>query len=423
METLSMWEATSTQRLHRTSLDQDVSTDVVIIGAGYTGLSTAYHLQKQGIQTVVLEQSYVGSGASGRNGGEVLTGYHGSMKHWMEKKGEQAAKEMFQLSLDAINLVEQIIREQNIQCDFKRNGDFYAAYKEADLDAMKAEQEVLHKHFDHTVEIVERNELRNELATSFYVGGRVDPKSAHFHPFNYAVGLAKAVEGHGGTIFERTEALAIKRSKQQVVIKTEKGTVTAKELVIATNGYAGPLHKTIQRSVVPVESIMIATEPLPEKLVEKLIVHDRAVADSKNLLYYFRRTADNRLAFGGSGRSSSKRDQKRLFENLHKGMLTVFPQLYDRKIAFEWGGKVAFTTEKLPYIGQLDDGTYYAFGYAGHGAAMSSMLGKQLAEAIYSHTPVSIPLAKRQLQTIPFHQHYQKGISLMKFYYKHQDRR
>ncbi|UFT99092.1 FAD-binding oxidoreductase [Radiobacillus kanasensis] len=422
MDNVSLWEATSNTRSKHPSLEGDQHCDVVIIGGGYSGLATSYFLQQKGVRTIILEKNLVGSGASGRNGGEVLTGFIGSASSLIKKKGLENAKRMFQMSLDSIDLIENIIELNGMDCSFKRNGSLLAAYKPEHVEGFKKEQEVLEKEFDYRVEVVKPEEIQSELKTTFYHGGRVDPSSAHFHPLNYALGLADAVVKHGGTIYENSNAIRVERENNKVIVHTDKGRVFAKEIVIVTNAYSGDLNKTIKRTIIPIESIMVATEPLPPEMLEELIKHDRAVSDTKHLLYYFRRTADNRVAFGGSGRSSSKRDQKQLFNRLAEGMVNVFPDLKDAKVEYQWGGKVGFTKEKLPYVGQLKDGTYFAFGYAGHGAAMSTYMGKVIAEKITSEEQESNPLEVNRVMPIPFHSQHEKAVSLMKYYYKYKDR-
>lgn len=422
MNYLSMWEATANERINYPTLEGDHQCDVVIIGGGYSGLSTSYHLQEKNCQTIVLEKGRVGGGASGRNGGEVLTGYLGTMQGWADKFGIDTAKKMWQLSLDSIDLIEGIIEKHEITCDFIRKGDFYAAYKATHLEGMKKEQEFMERELGYEeITIIEKKDLKTELHTDFYQGGRVDARSAHFHPLNYALGLGEAATERGAKIFENSEALRVERENNKVIVHTQNGRVLADEIVIVTNAYSGDLNLTIKRAVIPVESIMIATEPLPEEVMEDLIPNNRAVADSKNLLYYFRRTADNRMAFGGSGRAASTSGLRRMYEELHTGMLSVFPQLKDAVIEYRWGGKVGFTKDMLPYIGQLENGTYFAFGYGGHGAAMASMLGKVLAKAITNEGRMDNPLKVEKLRPIPFHSQHAKAVGLIKFYKKLQD--
>lgn len=424
MDLISLWEATSNEVKRRPRLEDEQRCDVVIIGGGYTGLSTAYHLQKFSCSTIVLEKKKVGFGASGRNGGEVLTGFIKKMSELKQSKGLDTARKMLRMSLDSIDLIENIIRENNISCSFQRDGHIIAAYNPKHMEPLKKEQEILKKDFDYEVKILDREELyQTELASRFYHGGYIDENSASFHPYNYALGLAEAVENAGGTIYENSEVIKIQwEAKDRVVVTTEHGRVIAKELVLATNAYSSEkLNKTIAHTIIPIESIMIATEPLPEDLLQSLIKKNRTVEDTKYLLYYFRRTDDHRMAFGGSGRSTSKRDQNRLFENLYAGMLKVFPELKDARIEYRWGGKVGFTREFLPYIGQLEDGTYFAYGYAGHGASLSSLMGKMIAQKITTGSNEDNPLEVEKLKPIPFYSQHAKVVSLMKYYYKFLD--
>lgn len=417
-----MWEATANKRIDYPKLEGDHECDVVIVGGGFSGLSTSYHLQENNIQTIVLEKDRVGGAASGRNGGEVLTGYLGTMEGWANKFDIETAKEMWKLSIDAIDLIESIIEKHDIKCDFTRNGDFYAAYKPSHLEGLKKEQEFMASRLGYEeITIIEKEDLKTELNTDFYHGGRVDKNSAHFHPLNYALGLGEVAAERGAKIYEHSEAIRMERKNNKVVVHTPNGRVFADEIVIVTNAYSGDIHQTIKRAVVPVESIMISTEPLTEEIMNDLIPNNRAVADSKNLLYYFRRTADHRMAFGGSGRAASTRGLKKMYEELHKGMLNVFPQLKDAPIEYRWGGKVGFTKDMLPYLGQLEDGTYFAFGYGGHGAAMASMLGKVIAESISNDGKMDNPLKVEKLRPIPFHSQHAKAVGLVKFYKKFQD--
>jgi len=414
-----MWEATEKNRRNRPTLESDVECEVVIIGGGYSGLSTAYHLQKNNCQTIILEKGRIGDGASGKNGGQILTGYVLPMDVLSKKYGLTKAKQMFNLSLDSIDLIENIIKEHNIHCDFHREGHIIAAYKPSHLEALKREQEVLRHDFEYVVKIIDKHEMQHELNSSFYVGGSVDENSAIFHPLNYALRLADVAEQLGSKIYEHSEANTIERnSKGKVVVTTNKGRVIAEQIVIVTNAYSGNLHKVIRRSVVPVESIMISTEPISPDLLNRLIKKNRAISDTKNLLYYFRKTDDHRLAFGGSGRTTSKSDAKQLFSQLHGGMLQVFPELKNIKIEYEWSGKVGFTKDKIPYMGQLADGTHFAFGYAGHGAAMSTLMGKLVAENVLAMGEGKYPLEKTELKPIPFYNQHAKAVSVLKYYYK-----
>ncbi|WP_144460485.1 NAD(P)/FAD-dependent oxidoreductase [Siminovitchia fortis] len=422
MSSKSLWKATANDMKRRPVQQGEETCDVVIIGGGFTGLSVAYHLQQRNVKTVVLESNTVGSGASGRNGGEVLIGYVMSMQALAEKYGSDAARQMFQMSLDSIDLIENIIKEEDIQCDFFRNGNLLAAYKPSHLDGMRREQEFLYKNYNFETKIVEKQDMHTEMDSDFYHGAHIDEKSAIFHPLNYCLGLANAVEKYGGTIYEHSEAINIKReSHDRVVVETNNGRIIAKQVGMFVNAYTTDVHKLIKKAIVPVESIVLATETLPEDLCKQLIKHNRAACDTKNLLYYFRLSADNRMVFGGSGRTTSKRDAQRLFDNLQAGMVDVFPALKDAKVDYKWSGKVGFTIEKIPYIGQLDDGTHFAFGYAGHGAAMSTLLGKIVAMNMLNEGDKNNPLDRSNLKPIPFHSMNATGLGMMKYYFKFLD--
>ncbi|MFD1705982.1 NAD(P)/FAD-dependent oxidoreductase [Siminovitchia sediminis] len=418
----TLWGATANEHKRRPVQQGEETCDVVIIGGGFTGLSVAYHLQQRNVKTIVLEANTVGSGASGRNGGEVLIGYVKTMQALAEKYGNDAAGQMFQMSIDSIDLIEGIIDQEEIQCDFFRNGNLLAAYKPSHLDGLRREQEFLYKEYGFETKILERSEMRTEVDSDFYHGAQIDEKSAIFHPLNYCLGLANAVEKYGGTIYEHSEAIRIKReSHDKVIVETNNGRIVAKQVGMFVNAYTTGVHKQIQKSVVPVESIVLATEQLPEDLCKQLIKHNRAASDTKNLLYYFRLSADNRMVFGGSGRTATKRDARMLFENLQAGMVDVFPALKDAKVEYTWSGKVGFTIERIPYIGQLEDGTHFAFGYAGHGAAMSTLLGKIVALNMLNEGDINNPLDRSNLKPIPFHRMNATGLGIMKYYFKFLD--
>lgn len=424
MDSISMWRATANRNVKRNQLEGSKHCDVVIIGAGYTGLSTAYHLQQKGYKTMILEKDQVGSGASGKNGGELISGFPGAtMESIANKKGFETAKAMWDISLGSIDVTEKIIQENRIDCDYTRNGDLRPAYKPSHLEAFKKDQEYMAKHLHYDqIQIIEENDMQAEMNTDFYHGARLNLSGAHYHPLNYALGLAEAIENMGAIIYEQSEALTIHHpSKEKVSITTEKGEITAEQLVVTTNAYSGKLHKTIQKSIVPVDSIMISTEPLSEEMVNDLIKKDRAVSDSKNLLYYFRRTGDNRLAFGGSGRASTERGHLRMFDKLHEGMLEVFPQLKDVSIPYRWGGKVGFTKDMLPYMGQLEDRTHFAFGYGGRGASLATYLGSMIADNVMNEGKKDNPLYKEKLRPIPFHSQHAKAVGMLKYYKKLQD--
>lgn len=424
MDLVSMWEATSNNAKRREALKGKQTCDVTIIGAGFTGLSTALHLQEKGYQTIVLDSERVGFGASGRNGGELIPGPSGTtMRGLAEKVGIERAQQIWDITVEAIDLTENIIQKYEIDCDFVRNGDLRPAYKPSHLDSMKKDAEFIAAKFNYDkIEIIEKHDLVNELDTDFYHGVRLNLTGAHYHPLNYCLGLADAIERLQGKIYEKSKAISIeKNSKGKFVVNTKEGQVESEHVVIATNAYSGDLNQKIKRSVVPVESIMIATEPLDENFAKSLIKNNRAVSDSKNLLYYFRLTSDHRLAFGGSGRSSTSSGLSKMYRKLYEGMLKVFPQLKPYRIEYMWGGKVGFTQAMLPYIGVLENGIHFGIGYGGRGASLATMFGKILAEMIAGEKNINNPFQVKQLKEIPFHSQHTKAVGIIKYYKQLQD--
>ncbi len=412
----SLWAATANAHQTRVKLEGSITTDVIIIGGGYTGLSTAYHLARQHVNCVVLEQQQVGWGASGRNGGMVLTGYKSSMYDIAKKLGKDAARELLAISVDGINVVADIVAKHGIACSLANCGNFDAAYKPAHFDALKKNQEYMLKHFNYETHIVEKKDLKQELDSPLYHGGLVDPHSYSFHPLNYALGLADAAESLGAVIYDETPALSIQKVGQQFIVKTPSGQVSAMHLVMGTNGYTTELCKQLAVSVMPIGSYIVATERLPRATVERLIPNDRMVADTKNFLYYFRRTPDDRILLGGRVDFAGM-ESPALYNTVHGNLLEVFPELKDRKIEYRWGGLLGFTLDFFPHIGQLEDGTHFALGYCGHGASISSLMGKLIAQNVIDPLREKNQLERIPLKRIPLHGQRAIVLNLVSKYY------
>ncbi|RNB87014.1 FAD-binding oxidoreductase [Brevibacillus fluminis] len=418
MHGLSLWSATANAHRERASLQGNKEADVVIVGAGYTGLSTAYHASQLGLKVIVVEQNEAGWGASGRNAGMILPGYKDYIKTLAAKHGLETAKDMFSLSLDAIALVKKMVSDNQIACDLAQTGHLIAATKPKHMDSLREEQEFLQKQFHYRTEMVTTEEMRRELDSPLFAhGGLVDEHSCSFHPLNYALGLADATEALGGVIYERSRVIAIDRTPGKVIVRTAEGAVTAKELVIATNGYTDDLVKKLTRSVYPIASYMVATEPLAPDLAAQLVPRNRMVFDTKNFIYYFRLTPDGRLVFGGKDQFTGE-ETAQTYEEVRDDLIKVFPQLKETRIDYKWGGLLGVTYDMLPYIGQLEDGTHFSIGCAGHGAAITTMLGKIIAQNIAGESRIKKGLETVPLKQIPFHGQRAFVLSVLEVYYK-----
>lgn len=386
--------------------------DVVVIGSGYTGLSTARSLAKSGARVIVLEKETIGWGASSRNGGQVLTGLKVGAASLIKKFGLERARELYNSSLASIDFTEQLITEEKIECDYKQAGHIDAACKPAHFEHFKHAAEVLTRDFNHPVRLVAEADQYSELGTSYYHGLMIDERSGQVHPAKYVRGLALATERAGVELHEHTPALRLEKELAGFKVSTPRGSIAVKEVVVATNGYTDQAAQKIRRRVFPVGSYIIATEPLRAEVASKILPHHQVVFDSKNFLYYFRLSADQRMLFGGRAQftPSTPNSTHTSAEILRRGMVEVFPELAEVAVEYAWSGNVCFTLDKFPRAGRLD-GIYYALGYGGHGVAMSTYLGAQLAAAISgqpSHNPFenfsfpAIPLYEGRPWFLPF---------------------
>lgn len=393
--------------------------DVVVIGGGYTGLSTALHLARKGAQVTVLEQETIGWGASGRNGGHCNTGITVHPATAIERYGAVKARALYQASLDAVDFVEQLVETEGIDCDFRRCGRLGLAYKPAHFQDYLTRQQTIAQEFDHHLEIVPPAELGQEVGTHVYHGGILDPLSAQLHPGKYVMGLAQAALRAGADLKEKTAALDIEReSDGGFRVTTSRGTIRSKQVMVATNGYTGRLHRGLQRRVLPIGSFVVATEPLSEDLAHEISPGRRNMVDSKHFSYYFRLTPDNRLIFGGRARFalSDPESDKKSAAVLRQGMTHLFPPLSDVKLDYAWGGTVAFTFDEMLHIGNLN-GIYYALGYCGHGVQMASYVGHIMAEVIDGR-PEASPWHDIQFLPVPYAIGWRWLLPFVGTYYK-----
>jgi len=367
--------------------------DIAIIGGGYTGLSAARTFAKNGVKAAVLEANTIGWGASSRNGGMVLTGLKVGMKTVLEKYGRDIARQLFQCSLDSIDTVEQIVKEENIDCGFARHGHLLATNKPKHFDALKDEVEFMQKEFDHKVRLIPRAEQHEEIGSNIYHGALLDELSGGLNPAQYVAGLAGAAEKAGAMLHARARVHRLERGEKRLVLETERGSLSAEAVLVATSGYTGNVTKILQKKVIPIGSFIIATEKLSDDLVKELIPNNRMIFDYKHYLNYFR-LWDNRMIFGGRAAffPETSNTIQRSAEILRREMIQVYPQLTDTKIEYVWGGTLDFAFDMMTHVGEVD-GIYYSLGYAGHGVAMATYLGKTVAEAMLNGNIKEHPFA------------------------------
>ncbi|HXF84598.1 MAG TPA: FAD-binding oxidoreductase [Anaerolineales bacterium] len=370
------------------------SADVAIIGGGYTGLSAARTLAQRGVKVAVLEAETIGWGASSRNGGMVLTGLKLGMKTVMKKYGREIAQRLFQCSLDSIRTVEQIIQEENIDCGFARYGHLLTANKPKHFEALSEEAEFMEKEFNHRVKLIPRERMREEIGTDLYHGALLDEVSGGLNPAQYVTGLARAAEKAGAGLHARARVTRLERREKRFVIETTRGSLRAESVLVATSGYTGNVTKSLQKKIIPIGSFIIATEKLPADLAREISPKNRMIFDYKHYLNYFR-LWENRLIFGGRAAffPETSKTIERSAEILQREMLRVYPQLKEVKVEYVWGGTLDFAFDMMTHVGELDE-IYYSLGYAGHGVAMATHLGKTVAEAMLSGNIKEHPFAQ-----------------------------
>lgn len=377
------------------------SVDVAVIGGGFTGLSAARTLAKRGVKVAVLEAETIGWGASSRNGGMTLTGLKLSMQSVIKKYGRDLARRLFYCSLESVNTVEQIVREEGIDCGFARTGHLLTASKPKHYTDFRHEVDFMAKEFNHAVRLVPPEQLRSEIGSASYHGALVDEASGGLNPAQFVAGLAIAAEKAGATLHARARVNSLQRSGTRFNLQTSRGTLTAQSVLVGTSGYTSGVTRNLQKRIIPIGSFIIATERLSDELAHELSPKNRMIFDSMHYLNYFR-LWDNRMIFGGRAAffPENQNTIARSAEILRREMIEVYPQLQDVKVEYVWGGTLDFAFDMMTHVGEAD-GVYYSLGYAGHGVAMATYLGKTVAESMMNGNIKEHPFAQFEFPGAP----------------------
>lgn len=377
----SYYEASRNLEINAPELRGSKKVDVAIIGGGLTGASAALCLAEKGTNVALLESRHFGWGASGRSGGQIISGYAAEQPKLENLVGLETARELWDHSLAAVEYTRNRIIQHSIDCDLER-GYLHVGVKPRHAEELIEWVEHMEKTYGHSIlEYQDKAELAELLGTDNYTGGVLDPGSGHLHPLNYTLGMVQAAKDAGAELFQNSSVANVQEQGAEVLIHCGRGSIRCDSVIYACNAYLDRLNKRMQSRIMPVGTYIIATEPLGESTARSLISNNAAVADTNFVLDYFRLSADYRMLFGGRV-SYSTLEPRKLSASLEKRLLRVFPQLAGTRIDFSWGGFVAITRNRAPHIGRLSRNSFFAQGYSGHGMALAGYIGSLLADAV-----------------------------------------
>ncbi|MDC0948102.1 FAD-binding oxidoreductase [Gammaproteobacteria bacterium] len=377
----SWYAATAALPPPTASLHGAARADIGIVGAGYTGLSAALHLAKAGYSVRLLEAHRVGWGASGRNGGQLGSGQRVEQLELEQLVGNDQAKQLWTLAEASKALVKSLIEQHQIECQLTP-GILHADHKPRYVAQSQRFAEHMQKRYNYqAITFLDRAEMQQQVASDNYHGGTLDHDAAHLHPLNYALGLAAGAQYAGAVVNEMTPVLGCQPTAKGWRLTSENGHLDCGTVLLACNGYLGNLEPKVARRVMPINNFIIATEPLGEAGARALIRDNHAVADSRFVVNYFRLSNDHRLLFGG-GENYGYRFPRDIKSFVRRPMLAVFPQLQSTRIDYGWGGTLAITVNRLPWLRRVRTGLYSCSGYSGHGVGMATLAGQLVSEAI-----------------------------------------
>jgi gamma-glutamylputrescine oxidase len=375
----SYYAASANRQLNLPQLQGGETADVCIIGGGYTGLSSAIHLAERGYQVVLLEAERMGWGASGRNGGQCTVGQRQPQEYLEEKFGPEQARRLWDLGVEAVDLVRELIHRFGISCDLKR-GNLQLAAKNSDAEWYRRHAGHMQANYGLDCRFVCGEELQFLSGTDSFRGGLLEHASAHLHPLNYALGLADAARSLGVRLYEQSRVTAYDQATPTTV-QTQQGKVRAGHVVLACNGYLGRLERRVAGRIMPINNFVLASEILSQAQQQQFNPQDLCMYDAKFVVNYWKLSGDGRLLFGG-GENYTRRFPADIKSFVRKYLLQLYPTAKDLRIAYGWGGTLAVTMNRMPCFGRLQPNVWYAMGYSGHGVQMATLAGKLIAEAL-----------------------------------------
>ncbi|MCU4178356.1 NAD(P)/FAD-dependent oxidoreductase [Bosea sp. BH3] len=395
--------------------------DVVVVGSGYTGLHAALQTARAGRHTVILDAEAAGFGCSTRNGGQISTSVKPGFADLARRHGRERAFAILQEGRNSLRFFGDFVRDEGIDCDFAVVGRFHAAHSPGRYEELARSVADQPKGLEVACHVVPRSEQRAEIGSDLYHGGVVYESHASVDPARYHQGLMARAVAAGAEIVPFCPAQQITRTGGEFLVETPRGTIRARDVVIATNGYTGPATSWLRRRVIPIGSYVIATEELEPALVDRLIPRNRIVSDTRKVVYYYRASPDRRRILFGGRVSLSETDPRRSGPLLHAAMSGIFPELAKARISHSWCGLVAYTFDELAHIGS-HDGMHYAMGYCGSGVGMASYLGMRLGQQALGLAEGKTAFDSVPFQTRPLYNGNPWFLAPSIFYYRWRDR-
>jgi glycine/D-amino acid oxidase-like deaminating enzyme len=404
----SLYDETARQAPETPPLDGDRSVSVAVIGGGFTGLSAALHLAEQGVDVVVLEAHQLGWGASGRNGGQVNPGLKHDPDQIIRDFGNDLGGRMVALSGNAPNIVFQLIQRHQMECHALRSGTLRAAARVRDAAGVRA-TEAQWGRLGAPVRVLERDEIEQTTGAARYECALLDRRGGQVNPLGYARGLAQAAMQAGAAVHSSTPALRVQCSGAHWRVQTLTGTVRAEKLVLATNGYSDDLWPGLRRSIVPVYSAIVASEPLPEPLARSVMPARSVLYEMGRVTVYYRVDCDNRLLMGGRSVQREVNAPNEL-RYLIDYAIHLWPMMRDVKWTHGWSGQLAITRDHYPHVHEPDDGVLACLGFNGRGVAMSTAMGPQIARRVIGGRNAEIDMPVTTMEEIRFHALWRSAV-------------
>lgn len=423
MQLESFWQATAPPFRGAATGSLPVTASVVVIGGGFTGVSAALNLARSGIDVVLLESGDIMSQASARNGGHCNTGVSQNFSSLVASQGLEQASRFYRAFDSAVSYVGQLVREEQIDCDFRLCGKLKLASKATHFPVLRSAWRMMRETVDPEIELISKDEIRREVGSDAFHGGLLQKRGGQMHMGKFGIGLAEAAARSGAKIFPHHAVTGLKRldgHRHRVI--TAKGEIVADKVLMATGvSNEGPFP-WFQRRIVPIGSFIVATEPLGDELISQVLPKERTYVTSLNIGNYFRTTADRRLIFGGRARFavSNPTSDSRSGEVLRVAMTALFPQLSNARIDYCWGGMVDMTADRLPRAGE-HDGVFYSLGYSGHGTQMSTWMGRVMADVLAEKNHEN-PWQRESWPALPGYHGKPWFLPLAGLYYKAKDR-